>query len=235
MLPSNVSKQENMRHGLRRSEGPFLLFVHVFVCVCAYLLVYHLRYWDVNTSRLQTLHPMWPSLIFCRVLMSHACWNLFPCGLMSGDLFHHLQPRMTLIPISSPHLIHLLWALHCLRGAFKWQWYIWYITETKGRQGPVFTGINQYNNTPLWCCIKNSREPRNLSGPSAASRRDSASWGVCARIPLKCTTENEIWESPVKNHACNHLSSSLSLSGRIWRRLWFPTLLAPQPPPHTTH
>ena len=54
------------------------------------------------------------------------------------DLFHHLQPRMTLIPVSSPHPIHLSRALHCPRRAFKWHWYIRHITKTKGRQGPSF-------------------------------------------------------------------------------------------------
>lgn len=83
-------------------------------------------------------------LIFRHVFMSHICPNLFPCGPLHGDLLNHLQLRMTLIPISSPHLIHLSRALHCLSLAFKWQWYIRHITETKGRQGLSFySALNQ--------------------------------------------------------------------------------------------
>lgn len=169
-----------MWHDFMESKGPFWIF---------YLFFLNTNGEPTNTASNVTNSSSY-ELIFRHVFMSHICPNLFPCGPLHGDLLNHLQLRMTLIPISSPHLIHLSRALHCLSLAFKWQWYIRHITETKGRQGPSFySALNQkkkwQNLTPLWRCIKNSRDPGILSAPSlTAASRDLAGWGVC-KDPIK--------------------------------------------------
>lgn len=152
--------------------------------------------------------------------MSPIC--LFPSGACEPDLFHHLQHENDFdshfITSSHPSLA----ALHCLRLHLNDSGTCGPLQKTKGRQGLVFCSHKNHDKTHATACLHEKfTGAGNLSAPSltAASRE------VCARIPLKCTTINEIWGSPVENHACNHLSCPLSLSAKDLEEA-----LVPHPP-----
>lgn len=149
----------------------------------------------------------WTNFLSCLHVTHSLRLNLSPSGPAPlADLFHHLQPRMTLIPSPRPHLIHLPQlsiVCHCNKMTMI------HTAHYKDKRS-TRSGL---------CLHKEKKCGRNLAlraGNSAAHsltrHPETEPAEVCTRIPLKCTTENEIWGSPVKNHACNHLSSPLSLS-----------------------
>lgn len=122
--------------------------------------------------------------IFCHVVMWPNLFSPWTCMVTSSIIccraglwfpFQRLVSSISRIPALS-------------EAAFKWQWYIWHITKTKGLQGPVFLYFFLMKPvTRLFCRLVLATPHKKFTGVG----NPEASWDLASR---------DVCKDPIKMH-----------------------------------